>query len=47
MQEKINKQKSLPESLFWVSLVLGVVFWIVDTSPSLLPLRITRFCTRL
>ena len=31
MQEKINKQKNLPESLFWVSLVMGLVFWIVDT----------------
>ena len=31
MQEKINKQKSLPESLFWVSLGLGLVFLIVDT----------------
>jgi putative nucleotidyltransferase with HDIG domain len=31
MQEKINKQKSLPESLFWISLGLGLVFLIVDT----------------
>ncbi len=31
MQEKINKQKSFPESLFWVSIVLGVIFLIVDT----------------
>jgi hypothetical protein len=31
MQEKINKQKNIPESLFWVSLVLGLVFLIVDT----------------
>ena len=31
MREKINKQKSLPESLFWISLVMGVVFWLVDT----------------
>jgi len=31
MQEKINKQKNLPESLFWISLVMGVVFWIIDT----------------
>jgi putative nucleotidyltransferase with HDIG domain len=31
MQEKINKQKNLHESLFWVSLLLGVIFLIVDT----------------
>jgi putative nucleotidyltransferase with HDIG domain len=32
MQEKINKRESIPESLVWVSLGLGVVFWIVDTA---------------
>ena len=31
MQEKINKKKSLSVSIFWVSLVLGAVFWIVDS----------------
>jgi len=31
MQEKINKQRSLSVSIFWVSLVLGAVFWIVDS----------------
>jgi putative nucleotidyltransferase with HDIG domain len=31
MQEKINKQRSLSVSIFWVSLVLGAVFWIIDS----------------
>ena len=31
MQEKINKKKSLSVSIFWVSLVLGAVFWIIDS----------------
>ena len=31
MQKKINKQKSLAESMFWGSLALGVVFLIVET----------------
>jgi len=31
MQEKINKPKNLPESMFWITLVLGVIFLIVDT----------------
>jgi putative nucleotidyltransferase with HDIG domain len=31
MQEKINKKRSLSVSIFWVSLVLGAVFWIIDS----------------
>jgi putative nucleotidyltransferase with HDIG domain len=30
MQEKINKQRGVSESIFWVSLGLGAIFWIVD-----------------
>lgn len=31
MQEKINKQKNFSASMFWFSLGLGIVFWIVDS----------------
>jgi putative nucleotidyltransferase with HDIG domain len=31
VQEKINKQGSIYGSIFWVSLGLGAVFWIVDS----------------
>jgi putative nucleotidyltransferase with HDIG domain len=31
VQEKINKQRSFSGSIFWVSLGLGAVFWIVDS----------------
>ena len=30
MQKKINKQESISESMLWVSLGLGAVYWVVD-----------------
>ena len=30
MQEKISKHRNISESMFWVALGLGAVFWIVD-----------------
>jgi HD-GYP domain-containing protein (c-di-GMP phosphodiesterase class II) len=30
IQEKINKHKNISGSIFWVSLILGGVFWIID-----------------
>jgi HD-GYP domain-containing protein (c-di-GMP phosphodiesterase class II) len=31
MKEKINRHKKLSESMFWYTLGLGVIFWIVDS----------------
>ena len=31
MKEKIQKPRSVSESMLWVSLGLGAIYWIVDT----------------